>query len=90
MAEIFEAILRDFPATREPDPGQGLHPRDQPVQHRDPERPAGDERVHADVEVRALAVLGIMLRPNATQLSHTLEALDDYEHNKKDPCGEER
>ena len=28
--------------------------------------------------------------PNATQLSHALEALDDYEHDKKDPRGEER
>lgn len=28
--------------------------------------------------------------PNATQLSHALKALDDYEHDKKDPRGEER
>ena len=28
--------------------------------------------------------------PDATQLSHALEALEDYEHDKKDPRGEER
>jgi hypothetical protein len=28
--------------------------------------------------------------PDATQLSHALKALDDYEHDKKDPRGEER
>jgi hypothetical protein len=28
--------------------------------------------------------------PERDELSHALEALDDYEHDKKDPRGEER
>src|SRR5215472_10026784 len=61
--ELFEAPARHFLTARKPHSGQALHPGDQPVHHRDPQCPAGDEWMHADVEVAALAVLLAERRP---------------------------
>ena len=50
-------MARDLLAGREPDAGQGPHAADQPLEHGDAQRPAGDEGMHADVEIAALLVL---------------------------------
>ena len=48
---------RDLLAGGEPHTGQGLHLADESVQHRNAQGAAGHERVQADVEIAALAIL---------------------------------
>ena len=58
-----DAMARYLFAGGEPHAGQGLHPANQPVQHRDAQRAAGLERVHPDVEIPADVVLLAERRP---------------------------
>ncbi len=48
---------RHLLARREPNAGQRLHLRNQPIQHGDAQRAARNERVHHYVEVTTLAIL---------------------------------
>src|SRR5262249_2573481 len=50
-------------AGREPYTGEGLHPGDQPIEHRDPQRAAGLKRMHAHVEISTDIVLLAERRP---------------------------
>jgi hypothetical protein len=52
-----DAVARDLFAGWEPHTGQGFHPGDQPIEHRNAQRAAGLEGVHADVEIAARVVL---------------------------------
>src|SRR6478736_6030810 len=61
--EVREAVPGDLLAAGEPHAGQGLHARDQPVHHLDPQRAPRDERVHDDVEIAADAILLTERRP---------------------------
>src|SRR5688572_29776839 len=58
-----DAMASDLLAGREPYPGQRLHPLDELVQHGNAQRTTGDERMQADVEIAAAAVLLTKARP---------------------------
>ena len=66
---LVEAVARHLLARREPDTGQRLHPGDEAVQHGYAQGAPGYERVQADVEIAALAVL---LQEAAHHMSNTL------------------